>query len=64
MFIFRQLGCKNELLTPFQMKQRFPWLNTDGIELGCLGLKDEGWYVLYNFNVIISIHNTILYSIK
>lgn len=23
---------------------RFPWLNTDGIEIGCLGVEKEGWF--------------------
>ncbi len=32
------------LLEPTELKQRFPWLNTDGIVLGSLGIKDEGWF--------------------
>jgi glycine/D-amino acid oxidase-like deaminating enzyme len=32
------------LLEPKELKQRFPWLNTDGIVLGSLGIKDEGWF--------------------
>jgi len=39
-----KLGAKNILLTPEKLKERFPWLNTDGVELGCLGLENEGWF--------------------
>uniref|UniRef100_A0A182QTS3 FAD dependent oxidoreductase domain-containing protein n=1 Tax=Anopheles farauti TaxID=69004 RepID=A0A182QTS3_9DIPT len=38
------LGAKNELLTASRLKQRFPWMNTDGIALGCHGLEKEGWF--------------------
>lgn len=40
----RKLGAKNELLTAEKLKQRFPWLNTSGIALGCHGLENEGWF--------------------
>ncbi|XP_012284664.1 FAD-dependent oxidoreductase domain-containing protein 1 isoform X2 [Orussus abietinus] len=47
------LGANNILLKPDKLKQRFPWLNTDGIALGCLGLEQEGWFdpwmLLYGF---------------
>uniref|UniRef100_A0A1B6F2Q8 FAD-dependent oxidoreductase domain-containing protein 1 n=1 Tax=Cuerna arida TaxID=1464854 RepID=A0A1B6F2Q8_9HEMI len=39
----QSLGAKNELLTQNKIKQKFPWLNVDGIELGCHGLENEGW---------------------
>lgn len=39
-----KMGAKNELLTAKQLKQKFPWLNTDGIALGCHGLEKEGWF--------------------
>lgn len=39
-----QLGAKNELLTAKQLNIKFPWLNTDGIALGCHGLEKEGWF--------------------
>ncbi|PSN57396.1 hypothetical protein C0J52_02879 [Blattella germanica] len=39
-----KLGAKNELLSPTKLKERFPWLNTDGIALGCHGLENEGWF--------------------
>lgn len=38
------MGAKNELLTARQLKNKFPWLNTDGIALGCHGLEKEGWF--------------------
>lgn len=39
-----ELGARNELLTARRLKEKFPWLNTDGIELGCHGLEKEGWF--------------------
>ncbi len=41
--IQRPLGAENVLLTAPEMAQRFPWLNTEGLALGSLGLKHEGW---------------------
>ncbi|XP_055614396.1 FAD-dependent oxidoreductase domain-containing protein 1 [Uranotaenia lowii] len=38
------LGAKNEILTATRLKERFPWMNTDGIALGCHGLEKEGWF--------------------
>ncbi|KAG7187876.1 hypothetical protein KM043_013855 [Ampulex compressa] len=37
------LGAKNKILNKRNLERRFPWLNTDGIEVGCLGLEKEGW---------------------
>lgn len=39
-----ELGAKNELLTATKLKDKFPWLNTDGVALGCHGLENEGWF--------------------
>lgn len=38
------LGAKNILLSAAKLENIFPWLNTEGIELGCLGLEKEGWF--------------------
>lgn len=38
------LGAKNVILTQEKLKRMFPWLNTDGIAAGCLGLEKEGWF--------------------
>ncbi|XP_017879641.1 FAD-dependent oxidoreductase domain-containing protein 1 [Ceratina calcarata] len=38
------LGAKNILLSAAKLNQIFPWLDTDGVELGCLGLEKEGWF--------------------
>jgi glycine/D-amino acid oxidase-like deaminating enzyme len=32
------------LLTPDELTARFPWLSTEGIVLGSLGLEGEGWF--------------------
>lgn len=39
-----EFGAKNETLSARQLKSKFPWLNTDGIALGCHGLEKEGWF--------------------
>uniref|UniRef100_T1H350 FAD-dependent oxidoreductase domain-containing protein 1 n=1 Tax=Megaselia scalaris TaxID=36166 RepID=T1H350_MEGSC len=39
-----ELGAKNELLVADKLKAKFPWLNTDGLALGCYGLEKEGWF--------------------
>ncbi|KYN17919.1 FAD-dependent oxidoreductase domain-containing protein 1 [Trachymyrmex cornetzi] len=38
------LGAKNVVLTKEKLKYMFPWINTDGIAVGCLGLEKEGWF--------------------
>lgn len=38
------LGAKNVILTKEKLKQMFPWINTDGVAAGCLGLEKEGWF--------------------
>ncbi|KAL6432438.1 hypothetical protein ACFW04_006788 [Cataglyphis niger] len=38
------LGAKNTVLTAEKLKRIFPWINTDGIAAGCLGLEKEGWF--------------------
>ncbi|WGF87728.1 NAD(P)/FAD-dependent oxidoreductase [Marinivivus vitaminiproducens] len=32
------------LLSPEDLRARFPWLNTDGLRGGSLGLANEGWF--------------------
>lgn len=38
-----RLGARNALLSPGELRQRFPWLATDDLGSGCLGLEGEGW---------------------
>ncbi|KRT78764.1 FAD dependent oxidoreductase [Oryctes borbonicus] len=40
----KELGAVNVLLSANELKERFPWLNVDNIEVGCLGLEKEGWF--------------------
>lgn len=35
------------LLEPAALRERFPWLSSDGITLGSLGLTGEGWFDAY-----------------
>jgi FAD-dependent oxidoreductase domain-containing protein 1 len=37
-------GVEISLLSAPELTRRFPWLNTDGINLGALGLSGEGWF--------------------
>src|SRR5882672_2853737 len=37
------LGAKVALLTPSELKTRFPWLHVDDLAGGCYGLANEGW---------------------
>lgn len=37
------LGARIALLSPQQLQDRFPWLATDDLGGGCLGLEGEGW---------------------
>jgi FAD-dependent oxidoreductase domain-containing protein 1 len=39
-----ELGARNEILSARRLKEKFPYLNTDGIALGCHGLEREGWF--------------------
>ncbi len=40
----RAHGADVALLTPPQLRQRFPWLNVDDLAAGSLGLSGEGWF--------------------
>ncbi|CAN9501046.1 unnamed protein product [Ophioblennius macclurei] len=40
----RSLGAKVSLLSTSQLKQRFPWINTEGVALASYGLENEGWF--------------------
>uniref|UniRef100_A0AAQ5ZJF1 FAD-dependent oxidoreductase domain-containing protein 1 n=1 Tax=Amphiprion ocellaris TaxID=80972 RepID=A0AAQ5ZJF1_AMPOC len=40
----RYAGAKVSLLSPTQLKQKFPWVNTDGVVLASYGLENEGWF--------------------
>ena len=40
----RSLGADIALLHPPELRQRFPWLATDDLTAGSLGLSGEGWF--------------------
>lgn len=40
----RYAGAKVTLLSPTQLKQKFPWISTDGVALASYGLENEGWF--------------------
>ncbi|MGH6830192.1 MAG: NAD(P)/FAD-dependent oxidoreductase, partial [Methylocella sp.] len=37
------LGADIALLSPDELKHKFPWLNVEDLAAGCLGLSNEGW---------------------
>jgi FAD-dependent oxidoreductase domain-containing protein 1 len=40
----RGQGARTELLEPAALTARFPWLSTEDVVLGSLGLEGEGWF--------------------
>lgn len=40
----RRLGADIALLLPQALGERFPWLSTEGVAAGTLGLTGEGWF--------------------
>jgi glycine/D-amino acid oxidase-like deaminating enzyme len=40
----RENAAEIVLLSPDALHTRFPWLNCDGLRLGSLGLRGEGWF--------------------
>ena len=40
----RSHGAQVALLDPESLRERFPWMATDGVVAGSLGLEGEGWF--------------------
>ncbi|XP_033955101.1 LOW QUALITY PROTEIN: FAD-dependent oxidoreductase domain-containing protein 1 [Pseudochaenichthys georgianus] len=40
----RSFGAHVSLLSATQLKEKFPWINTDGVALASYGLENEGWF--------------------
>ncbi|NXV00638.1 FXRD1 protein, partial [Cettia cetti] len=40
----RDEGAQVTLLSPTQLKTKFPWINTEDVALASYGLEDEGWF--------------------
>ncbi|XP_054902481.1 FAD-dependent oxidoreductase domain-containing protein 1 [Poeciliopsis prolifica] len=40
----RCAGAKVSLFSPQQVKEKFPWINTEGVALASYGLENEGWF--------------------
>ena len=38
-----ECGAHSILLSPTMLKKRFPWVNTEGVELASFGKQGEGW---------------------
>jgi len=50
----KELGAKVKLLSPAQLKSRFPWISTGNVALASYGLENEGWYLSHT---LIRFHN-------
>src|SRR6202795_1847637 len=37
-------GCAVELLSPGGLRERFPWISTEGVTLASHGAANEGWF--------------------
>ena len=44
----RRMGADVALLTCAELQERFPWLTTQGLALGALGMSAEGWFDGYS----------------
>ncbi len=44
----KQHGADVCLFNATELKERYPWLNTDDIAAGCLGMSGEGWFDAYS----------------
>ncbi|NWH41561.1 FXRD1 protein, partial [Chloropsis hardwickii] len=40
----RDEGVQVTLLSPTQLKEKFPWINTEDVAVASYGLEDEGWF--------------------
>ncbi|NXX41103.1 FXRD1 protein, partial [Tricholaema leucomelas] len=40
----REEGVQVALLSPAQLKEKFPWIDTEGVAVASYGLEDEGWF--------------------
>ncbi|NXY08301.1 FXRD1 protein, partial [Pteruthius melanotis] len=40
----RDEGVQVALLSPTQLKAKFPWINTEDVAVASYGLEDEGWF--------------------
>ncbi|XP_004345258.2 FAD dependent oxidoreductase [Capsaspora owczarzaki ATCC 30864] len=45
--IQNSLGAKTLLLTPEAIRERFPYIHTEDLDSGALGLENEGWFDPY-----------------
>lgn len=39
-----ECGAINVLLSADMLKKKYPWINTDGVELASVGIQGEGWF--------------------
>ncbi|NXY86411.1 FXRD1 protein, partial [Alcedo cyanopectus] len=40
----REEGAQVALLSPTQLKEKFPWMETEDVAVASYGLEDEGWF--------------------
>lgn len=39
----QECGAVNKLLSQSMLKERYPWINAEGVELASVGWQGEGW---------------------
>ena len=70
----KMCGVQSAMLTTKQINLRFPWIKTQDIAGGCLGLESEGWFDSWNLLQAVKlknihqgvdyIHGEVIYSKK
>ncbi|NXL54182.1 FXRD1 protein, partial [Podilymbus podiceps] len=45
----REEGAQVALLSPTQLKEKFPWIDTEDVAVASYGLEDEGWFDPWTF---------------
>lgn len=53
-------GAQNAMLSKKSLEKRFPWLNSNDIVGGCLGLESEGWFDSWNLLQALILRNKYL----
>jgi len=58
--IQKRCGAQNALMSKGNLERRFPWLNTNDIAGGVLGLESEGWFDSWNLLQALVLRNKYL----
>jgi FAD-dependent oxidoreductase domain-containing protein 1 len=53
----KAVGAQTAIISKVGLEKRFPWLNTNGLGGGCLGLESEGWFDPWNLLQAVQLRN-------